>query len=248
MTTLIPVVSDIQYPLHDPRSVELAGKIIADINATRVYCVGDELDNWQIGRWSKGYVEEYDGGLGLARDGVGKVLQGLGITDVMRSNHGETRLRTYIKKYAPALDGLPEMEYSAFMRFESLGIQYHDHPVEVAPGWLLVHGDEGGLIQTAGGTAMNIAKKSGFSIVCGHSHRMGIQHYHHAFSGSVTRELWGFEVGHLMDMEKALYLKGGFGNWQSGIGVLAVDGDNVTPIAVPFHNHRAYFDGKTYKA
>lgn len=248
MTKLIPIISDIQYPLQDPRAIDLTEKILDDINARRVFCVGDELDNWQIGRWSKGFAEEYDGNLGTARDGVKEVLTRLGVTDLSRSNHGEARMVTYLKKYAPALELLPEMQYENFMGLKQMGINYHRQPVEVAPGWMMVHGDEASLIQTAGGTAMNIAKRWGASIVCGHSHRMGIQHSHISWGGVIQRELWGFEVGNLMDMEKALYLKGGFGNWQQGFGVLAVDGDNVTPIAIPFHDHRAYFDGKTYKA
>lgn len=247
MTTLIPVVSDIQYPLHDPRAIDLAAVIIEDIGADSV-SVGDELDNWQISRWSKGYKDEYDGMLGVSRDAVGDVLKRLHVKHISRSNHGNKRLETYLEKYAPALADLPEMTYERFMHFDELGIEFHRTPYEVAPGWVMVHGDEGSLIQTPGGTALGIAKRWGQSIVCGHTHRMGVQHWHVAFGGTVFREIWGFEVGNLMDMEKALYLPGGYGNWQQGIGVLAVDGDNVTPIPVPFHNGRAYFNGRTYRA
>lgn len=247
MTTLIPVVSDIQYPLHDPRAVSLAQQIIHDIGTDSV-CVGDELDNWQTSRWAKGYKEEYDGLLGDARDGVGEVLKDLRVKHISRSNHGETRLETYLSKWAPALAELPELRYEQFMKYEERGIEFHRQPYELAPGWVMMHGDEGSLIQTAGGTALNLAKKCGYSVICGHTHKMGIQHHHVSWGGEIIRELWGFEVGNLMDMNKASYLKGGFANWQQGIGVLAVDGDNVTPIMIPFHKGRAYFDGKTYRA
>lgn len=247
MTTLVPVISDIQYPLHDPAAVDLAAQIIEDLNVDS-FCVGDELDNWEISRWARGFKDEYDGLLGGSRDGVGDVLKRLRVKDISRSNHGEKRLETYLAKNAPALAELPELRYERFMRYEERGITFHRYPYEIAPGWLMCHGDEGSLIQSAGGTAMNIAKKWGMSIVSGHTHRLGLQHHHIAFGGEVRRELWGFEVGNLMDMKKALYLPGGYGNWQQGIGVLAIDGDNVTPISVPFHNGRAYFDGRTYRA
>lgn len=247
MTELIPVVSDIQYPLHDKRAVELAATIIADLGVDAV-CVGDELDNWQTSRWCRGRAGEYDGQLSRARDGVGGILSDLRVTHVSRSNHGNTRLENYLEQHAPALAELPELSYERFMRFDDLGIEFHRDPFPVAPGWLMVHGDEGSLIKSPGGTALNIAKNWGYSIVCGHTHKMGVQHHHVAWGGRVRKELWGFEVGHLMDQTKAEYLKGGYGNWQQGIGVLVVEGKTVTPVMVPFRSGTAYFNGKTYRA
>jgi hypothetical protein len=245
VTELIPVVSDIQYPLHDKRAVDLAATIIEDIGVDAV-CVGDELDNWQISRWCRGRKGEYDGQLGTARDGIGGVLKDLRVTHVSRSNHGNTRLENYLEAHAPALADLPELTYENFMRFPELGIEFHREPYRVAPGWLMVHGDEGSLIKSPGGTALNIAKNFGSSIVCGHTHKMGVQHAHINYGGRTIREMWGFEVGNLMDQRKAEYLKGGHGNWQQGIGVLVVDGSRVTPVPVPFRNGVAYFNGKRY--
>jgi hypothetical protein len=38
-----------------------------------------------------------------------------------------------------------------------------------------------------------------------------------------------------MDMRKASYLGIGSANWQTGFGLLHIDGRNVTPVAVPIH-------------
>lgn len=244
--TYIPIISDIQYPLHDPKAVALAATIVADLGVDSV-CIGDELDNWQISRWCKGRKGEYDGQLGKARDGIGQVLKDLRVKHLTRSNHGNTRLESYLLG-APALADLPEYQYEAFMRLDTLGITFHRKPFDVAPGWVAIHGDEGNLIQAAGGTALGIAKKWGVSVVCGHTHKLGLQHHHVSYGGKVHRRIWGFEVGNLMAQDKASYLKGGAANWQQGIGVLVVEGKDVTPVPVPFVGGRAHFNGKTYRA
>lgn len=246
MTNYIPIISDIQYPLHDPKAVALAATIVADLGVDTV-CIGDELDNWQISRWEKGRAKEFDGRLGKARDDIGQVLKDLRVRHLTRSNHGNTRLESYLAS-APALADLPEYQYESFLRLDQLGITFHRKPYEVAPGWVAIHGDEGPSSQIAGSTAMNIAKRWGVSVVCGHTHKMAIQHHHISYGGRVRRRIFGFEVGNLMNQNKASYLKGGHGNWQQGIGVLVVDGKTVTPVMVPFLDGKAHFDGKTYRA
>lgn len=164
---------------------------------------------------------------------------------LMRSNHGE-RIRTYIARYAPALHGLRGLDYEALLGLPELGIVYHEAPYEFAPGWLLAHGDEGSLVQTSAGTAMGLAKKWGMSVVCGHTHKAGIQHQHLSVNGRVTRHLFGMEVGHLMDPKKADYLKAGSANWQSAIAVIEVDGKHVQPTLIPLFNSKIRFGGREF--
>lgn len=247
VTEYIPIISDIQYPLHDPKAIALAATIVADLNVDSI-CIGDELDNWQISRWCRGRAGEYDGQLVTARDGVKQVLRDLRVRHLNRSNHGNTRLETYLESHAPALVGLPELEYENFLGLRELGITFHRDPYQFAPNWVSVHGDEAALIQSPGGTALNIAKKMGASVVSGHTHKMGIQHHHVNWGGKTRKEVWGVEVGNLMDQSKASYLKGGFANWTQGIAVMVLDGKDVTPVLVPFRNGKAFFNGKTYRA
>lgn len=246
MTYLVPVISDLQVPLQDQGAVDAVATFLADKNLSAV-CVGDVLDSWQVSRWCKGLAGEYDGKLAEARDQAVKVMRSLRISDLSRSNHDD-RIETYVRKYAPALSSLPELTIENFLRLPDINVNFHRTPVEVAPGWVMVHGDEGSLIPTPGGTALNIAKKFGCSVVCGHTHKMGLQHQHFSYNGKTTREVFGFEVGNLMDASQAKYLKAGHSNWTQGFGVLIVDGLEVTPVPVIIRNGSFWFDGKKWSA
>jgi len=110
-----------------------------------------------------------------------------------------------------------------------------------------MHGDEGNISQNGGTTALNLAKKTGKSVVCGHTHRMGLVHHTESFSGVPTRTLWGMEVGNLMDAKQASYLKAGISNWQQGFGILWVDGKTVVPQLVPIARDGSFFaEGKVW--
>lgn len=115
-------------------------------------------------------------------------------------------------------------------------VTFHRRIWQFAPGWCLAHGDEGSLSQVPGSTAMSLAKKTGRSIVCGHTHRAGVQHHTQGFNGKVTNTLHGVEVGHLMDMTKASYLKSGGGNWRQAVAVATIDGSAVDVTLRLLHN------------
>lgn len=244
----IVVVSDLQIPYHDRRAVDALARFIKAYRPDQVVCVGDEIDAPQISRWHKGMAGEFVGTLAKHRDETCRILELLRIEHISRSNHSSTRLENYLAKSAPALAELPELKIEAFLRLDDLGIEYHHTPFPVAPGWVMGHGDEGSLIQSPGGTALNIARRFGKSFVGGHTHKMGLKHHHDTLGGRVVRSLWGFEVGCLMDQRKATYLKAGSANWQLGFGLLTVDGRNVTPTPVPIHRDGSFIvDGKVFR-
>ena len=164
---------------------------------------------------------------------------------VMRSNHGD-RISNYINKYAPALASLRALEYETLLRYDELDITYHDKIWQFAPGWALAHGDEGNLIQTSGGTALSLARRIGLSVVCGHTHRQGIQHYHVGYNGRISARLFGVEVGHLMDLNKADYLTTGAANWQQGFTILYIRRSNVTAVNVPIVGRSFCVEGDVY--
>jgi hypothetical protein len=47
------------------------------------------------------------------------------------------------------------------------------------------------------------------------------------------KTVYGIEVGHLMDIRKASYLKAHSANWQQGIGIVHVNDRKVTAYPVP---------------
>jgi hypothetical protein len=63
-------------------------------------------------------------------------------------------------------------------------------------------------------------------------------------NGKVTRTLYGLEVGCLMNFKDAKYAK--THNWQQGFGILYVDGQKVTPCAIPIDKKSFVVEGKRY--
>ncbi|XVU22563.1 hypothetical protein ACQPZJ_35590 [Actinoplanes sp. CA-054009] len=163
---------------------------------------------------------------------------------ISRSNHMDRPLK-YVRQYAPGLMGLPALTVPGLLDFERLGITYHEEPYELAPRWLLIHGDElAGSSPTPGSIAMKHARRFGKSVICGHTHKLGWQHEHSTVSGKVTRTLHGVEVGNMMRLSAASYHPSP--NWQQGFAVLYVDGPQVTPSLIPINNGKFVVEGKQY--
>jgi hypothetical protein len=242
------VISDLQVPDHDQRSVDLVTQFVRDIEPDGLLCVGDECDSPEPSRWNKGMAGEYAGTLQKGLDKTHQILaqfrESLGDKPfhLMRSNHTD-RINTYVRRYAPALASLRDLEYTKLVGLDELEITWHTKPFTFTPGWLLAHGDEGSLSRIAGSTAMGLARKWGYSVVCGHTHRLGLQHDHRSLNGRITKYLWGMEVGCLMDMRKADYLGPGMSaNWTEGIGII----DDGVPEAIPIVGHKIRYGGQEW--
>jgi len=241
----IVVISDLQSPFHDVAATKTIAKFIKHYRPSSVVSVGDEIDLPQISRWEEGGEGEWQRDLGRHRDITVDLLAELQVDHIVRSNHSD-RLYNKIKSKAPGFLGLPELEIEKFLKLDSLGITYHHEPYELAPNWLLMHGDEGNVQPTAGATALGLAKRSGMSVVCGHTHRMGLTHHTQGWTGK-TKTIWGMEVGNLMDYKFARYIKAGLFTWNKGFGLLHVDGTTVMPQLVPIVNNSFTVDGKVWK-
>lgn len=241
----IYVVPDLQVPFQDQRFVDTMAQAIADTKHAddRVLTIGDEMDMQTISRWSSGTPTEYEKSIGRDRDATVQVLRDLQVTDCLRSNHTD-RLYTQVMRRSPGLLGLPELELQNFLRLPELGITFHKKGWRFADGWVALHGDEAGLSQIAGTTSGNLTKKTGLSTICGHTHRLGMQPHTHSIDGQVTRTLFGIEVGHAMDIKKALYAK--THNWQQGWCVLHINGKTVVPELMPVVNRRFRLMGVEY--
>ncbi len=243
---LIVCVSDLQVPYHNKRAVANVASFIKAVKPDTVVSVGDEMDFQTISRWSMGTPLEYERSINRDRNSTVEILESLKVEHVIRSNHTDRLFNTVMMR-APGLISLPELELPNFLKFPDLGITYHSKPYELAPNWLLMHGDEGNVSQNGGQTALNLAKKTGYSVVCGHTHRMGLMHHSEGVAGINTRTVWGMEVGNLMDAKQASYLKGGISNWHQGFGVLWVDGKKVTPQIIPIEKDGSFtFLGKVW--
>jgi predicted phosphodiesterase len=235
------VLSDIQCPSHHEQAVKNVIKLAKREKFDGVLCVGDELDMPTISRWAKGTPLAYEQSLAADRERCREILWDIGEYSkefhIIRSNHTDRLYNTLLN--TPGLLGLPELQYPAFMGFAEMGMTYHKFAYEFAPGWILVHGDEGRISQIAGQTALGLAKKFGKNVICGHSHRLGLGAYSEAI-GSHYRPLYGVEVGNLMDRQKASYIRYSGANWQTSVVLLDIVGKTVTPTLVPINKDGSF--------
>lgn len=239
LVKVIVCVSDLQIPYHSPKAVDNLAKFIRWYKPTTVVSVGDEMDMQTISRWAKGTPLEYERSIGRDRDTTVAILEKLRVKHMIRSNHTDRLFNTVMMR-SPGLLGLPELTLESFLRLDELGVTYHREPYNLAPGWLLLHGDEGSINHTGGMTALGLAKRAGMSVVCGHTHRMGLSHFTQAYGTSNPKTIWGMEVGNLMRYRDAKYVKGGLFSWQQGFGMLYVDGNNVTPSIIPIRKDGSF--------
>lgn len=245
------IIPDIQAPLHDAAVVDKFISFIHDYNPHGLGCVGDFTDSTQLGRWVEGQREQFDGNLQRDFDISTDILRRIrseysGPFDFSRSNHDD-RLFLKIKKQAPELESLRDLTIQKQLHMDELDITWHDELFNIAPGWLMGHGDEGSLSAVPGRTAYGLAVQTGMNFVCGHTHRAGIVQTSHGYNGDIIKETIGMEVGHMMDMKKATYLKGGKANWQQAFGILHIgNGGIVYPEVVYVRDGSFVVEGKEY--
>ena len=241
----IVVISDLQVPYHDERAVRNVAAFIRRFKPDQVITIGDEIDLPQISRWTEGTPGWFEQSLGSDRDATVEILWDLQVTDMIRSNHTD-RLYNVIMKKIPAFLALPELKFEKFMKLDTLGIKFHRKPLEFAPDWIAIHGDEGSVKPTPGLTALDSARKHGKSVVCGHTHIAGQSAFTEASGGVLGRVLRGVEVGNLMDFKKAGYTKG-VANWQQAFAVFYVDKKTVTNTIIHIEKDGSFvFEGKRY--
>jgi hypothetical protein len=250
----IVVMPDVQAPLHDTRLVTKFIQFLEDFQPTELAQVGDFTDSTEISRWVRGKKPEYAGdlqdGFDAAREIIMNIRQAFdGRFRIVRSNHDD-RLDLYIQGCAPGLASLRSLTVENLVGFDDYGVEFvRDSVVELAPGWIMAHGDEGSLSPSGGKTALGLAKnKFGVSVVCGHTHRAGITSESTGYNGIIRNTLTGMEVGHFMDMTKADYLKkkGVAANWQQAFGILEVYGDKVFPHLVSVQDGSFSINGVLY--
>jgi hypothetical protein len=136
----IVILSDLQVPFEDVHLVQNIAKFLQTFKADQVVTIGDEIDFQTISKWSDGTPLAYEQTLGADRDRCVEVLWELGVTDCIRSNHTD-RLYNIIMKKIPSFLSLPELRFEKFLKFDELGITFHKTPMQLAPGWIAVHGD-----------------------------------------------------------------------------------------------------------
>lgn len=247
------VLSDTQMPFEDKRATKAVIDFIKDYQPDEIVHIGDVVDFPQPSRWNKDTKGEFEGSVFKdAEYTIRNLIKPLrdvygGDIGFLEGNH-DLRPREYLARYAPALAESHAFDMDVLLEYDNYEIRKLPNFYNFAPGWLFTHGHLGGirLTQNAGATALGAAKKLGHSVIMGHTHRLGVASHSTGYGGSVSQTLTGMEVGNLMDMKQAGYLKGAAGNWQQGFGIVHVDGKHVQATPIRISGKKFVVDGKTY--
>lgn len=243
----IAFVPDLQVPYFHEQAVRNVGRFLRAYKPHQTICIGDEIDLPQLGSFAAPW-QEVEGNIHEDREQTIEVLQYLGVTDVLGSNHG-ARLYKSLSRRLPAFLKLPEMKYEKFMGYDKAGIKYHPKSLDFAPNWTAIHGDAVPISNIAGMTALNGAVRYGRNLICGHTHRLGWTQRTEAYNGKTVRVIHGVEVGNLVDSSSVgmAYTKG-YHNWQMGFVVGTLNGKIFTPEIIPIDpkDGSFVFRGKLY--
>lgn len=249
----ICIISDTQTPYEDKRALRAVIEFIGKYQPSEVVHIGDVVDYPQPSRWTKGTAGEFEGS--VFKDSeytIRNLIEPLravydGPVGFLEGNH-DLRPRVYLERYAPALAESGAFNFENLLRFEDYNIRKLPDFYRFAPGWICTHGHVGGLAlsQIGGLTSLNAAKKLRTSVIMGHTHRLGINSSSGGYDGKVLQTLTGMEVGNLMDMKQAHYLKGAAGNWQQGFGMVYVTSKHVSAQPIHINSGRFTVEGQVF--
>src|SRR3954468_12116578 len=221
------IMADLHAPDPDPAALTAFERALVALNPDELVIIGDFIDCKAPARWSRQTAAEYANTLPGELESGKRVLQEIrlhydGPIAFIPGNHA-ARINTYVNTYAPAVSGLvpslPEL-----LDFDTFAVTYHPSTYEVAPGTLAIHGKAlSSVLGAAGQSAFKERTRHGYSIVQGHSHRLGLGFDHQ------ERDRFWMECGHLTSAKALGYMDFDHANWQQGFGVLHVIEDQVFP-------------------
>lgn len=239
------LVPDVHFPVHDKRKVSIVTKIMNDWQPDYITLLGD-LDHMNApSRWVSGTPEEWKERVAVTTETTTKkwlreLREDHPDAEIvyLEGNH-ELRLREYIAKNAPALDGLVTMP--KILDLDNLGIEYHEYgkpPRKMYAGHYAHHGSY--VSKHASESAKKELLAYGVSGFSGHTHRFG--EYHKTYLDG--RQLSWYECGHLSDPKKQDYNQ--HHNWQAGFMYAYIHNKKLFPFQAKFDGNVVVFDGIKY--
>jgi len=242
--------SDVHFPLHDPRTVELWMKVLKWWKPGAVDLLGDIDDADSTSRWAIGpetSVPILDGGVTATRNFLAEINEIVPDADkhFFDGNHGWFRHEKYLLKNAPAMIGLitPELLYeSNKSNFE--WHTYEEPPTRRYGEMYCHHGDS--ISKHAGESVRNDVLNWGVSLMRGHSHRLGNYNMTYPITGQALR---GFEIGNMCNYKLMDYDRSP--NWQQGFAIAHVenvgtDKEKAHVQLIEVHDHTCFVDGRKF--
>ena len=242
-------VSDIHFPRHDPRKVELFMKVLKRFKPHAIDLVGDIDDADSTSRWAEGTpastISIYDGGVKGTRDFLKELRAGGKDRDIHfhDGNHGWTRHASYLEKKAPAF--LDIVTPDTLYQYKDEGVHWHryDEPPVKRFGKMYVHHGES-ISKHAAESVRNDCLNFGVSLIRGHSHRQGVYNKTYDLTG---QEIEGYEIGHLTKESEMDYTTNH--DWQAGFLVAHVEnGERPFCQLIRIHDYTCYVDGIKFQA
>lgn len=240
-------LSDVHFPKHDPRTVELYLKVMKWWQPDAIDLAGDIDDAECSGRWVEGTPAEsvsIQSGAGLVKtflEEVSSVCKKAEDKHYHGGNHDFYRHKKYLLKNAPnTLDYItPDILYG----LNNSGFQWHDYelpPVERLGGIFVHHGES--ISKHSAESVRNDMGNYMVSLIRGHSHRVGSYYVDYPLAGL---SLEGYEIGHMSIPELHTYQT--THNWQQAFcNAHVIDGVAHIEI-IRIKDHTCVVDGKIFK-
>lgn len=237
------VVSDIHLPYHDPIAVALFMVWLKDFQPDEIILNGDIADMASVSAHG-----DQDSALKLESEllEVRQFLSGLrkqhpkASIVYMEGNH-EDRLKRYLKKQAPTLEGM--IKFEEVVGLKELDIRWLEYGGDtvffINPRLGVTHGAACGEHYTT-----TTLRKYNVSLIVGHNHRPQFTTSPTVGEdGQQTRGCWG--GGCLTDVQHVPYLKMPSG-WTQGWTAVYSTKDIFSVYPVNMHKHRFVWNGKEY--
>lgn len=246
------MVSDVHFPRHDPRKVELFLKVMKWWQPTSIDLLGDIDDADSTSRWVEGTGRSFelvDEGVKLTREfmqDLSKICPKAEDKHFHDGNHGWYRHKRYLEKNAAPFLSLINAE--TLYEPSKYGFKFHDYddkPIKRFGNMYAHHGES--VSRHSGESVKADCQKYMVSLVRGHSHRQGAHFVTHELPGIIVE---GYEVGHLCDEDKMTYEA--VKNWQAGFAIAYVVKDEpfvqLIQIKETSHGLTCFVDGKRFDA
>lgn len=237
------VLSDFHVPFHDPKALDIAVKVMKDINPKCVHLLGDVLDCYHLSRFDRDplRMETFQQEAESATEIIGgiKRLSPRGCKIVYTEGNHENRLHRYLCSKAPELASLKCLSIPELLSLRKLGVEYRDakSPYKIGHLWY-THGNV--VRRYSGYTAKAMMDRTGGSVIHGHTHRLGAYH-----QTDWDRDIAAYENGCLCRLD-AEYLEG-VPNWQQGFSIVRYRRGYFSVEQVRIFKDMAIVGGEVYR-
>ena len=243
----IAILPDLQYPFIDWIQWRRFLCWLYDYNPTKIILIGDALDFPAVTTKYTVPPAEVGGTLGDIAGFKFQVLQDIRAHSDSRiywtlGNH-ELRFQRYLRENAAEIASFSGLTYSKLFESGKYKLSITDDYFNIAPNTIATHSEI--VRKKSGYTAWGNMERWGCSVVHGHSHRAAL-----VFHTDHRRDIFGMEVGHMIDVEhmkKDLGWFKGTPDWQQAFGIIESKGQHVQPTLIKMAKDGFYVGGRRYK-